>query len=455
VGPKPVPDNQRLRETAEAIFHAGIRAVDPEACVRKFLRLTDGRLWVGNRDYSLDRIGKLYVVGIGKASARMAQAAQAVLDGRIDHGLVITKYGHALPLKRFRVMEAGHPLPDEHGVRATDALLKLVATAGRGDLILCLISGGGSALSPAPAHGISLADKQAVTQLLLVCGATIHEINTIRKHLSRIKGGRLCQCANGAAVASLILSDVIGDDLDIIASGVTAPDPGRFADAVAIIERYGLKARIPRAVNDFLVRGCRGEIPETPKPEDPIFDKVENHIVGGISDALLAAEAEARRQGFDPLVLTSMIRGEAADVAKVLCAMAKEVRRSGHPIPAPACLLSGGETTVTIRGDGLGGRNMELALAASVELAGDERIVLLSAGTDGTDGPTDAAGAFADGPTVSRAEAIGLKPGVFLANNDSYRFFEKVGNLFLTGPTRTNVMDLQIVLVDGDRAGVP
>jgi glycerate 2-kinase len=447
---KSVSDHQRLKESAAAIFNAGIRAVDPEACVRRHLRLADDRLLVGETVYPLETINNLFVVGAGKASAAMARAVEAVLGDRIDVGLVITKYGHAVPLHHCRVMQAAHPVPDENGVKATAALLDLVATAGPGDLVLCLISGGGSALTPAPAQGISLADKQAVTALLLACGATIHEINTIRKHLSRIKGGRLCQHANGAAVVSLILSDVIGDNLDIIASGATAPDPGSFADALALIEHFDLQEKIPPAVGDYLSRGERGEIPETPKPGDPIFARVENHIVGSISEALLAAEGEARKRGFNPLVLTSMLQGEATDVAKVLCAVAKEVRRFNRPVTVPACLLAGGETTVTLKGKGLGGRNMQLALAAAVELAGADHTLMLSAGTDGTDGPTDAAGAFADGTTALRATAINLKPGDYLANNDSYRFFEQVEDLFITGPTRTNVMDLQIVLVDGD-----
>jgi glycerate-2-kinase len=409
---------------------------------------------VGESAYSLKTINKIFVVGAGKASAAMARAVEAVLGDRIDDGLVITKYGHAVPLTNCRVMEAAHPVPDENGVKATVALLDLLSTADPGDLVLCLISGGGSALTPAPAKGLSLADKQAVTQLLLACGATIHEINTIRKHLSRIKGGRLCQQVNGAAVVSLILSDVIGENLDIIASGATAPDPSRFNDALSLIDHFGLQEKISPAVYDYLARGGRGEIPETPKPGDPIFERVENHIVGSISDALLAAEKEARTYGLNSLVLTSMIQGEATDVAKVLCAIAKEVHRSDRPVPVPACLLSGGETTVTLKGKGLGGRNMELALASAVELAGADDTVMLSAGTDGTDGPTDAAGAFADGTTVLRAKGLGLKPEAYLANNDSYRFFEKVGDLLITGPTRTNVMDLQIVLVGGDAEDV-
>ncbi len=445
-----VADYQRLKQVAAVIFNAGLRAVDPETCVARHLRRADNHLLVGETAYPLDEINRLFVVGAGKASAAMARAVETVLGDRIDQGLIITKYGHRLPLNRCQIMEAGHPLPDENGVRATAALLDLVALAGPRDLVLCLISGGGSALTPAPAQGISLADKQALTQLLLGCGATIHQINTIRKHLSRIKGGQLCRQAGGAAVISLILSDVIGDNLDVIASGATAPDSSTFADAWALIERFELQEKISSAVGDFFSRAIRGDVPETPKPGDSVFDHVENHIVGNISGALLAAEKEAFRRGFNPLVLTSMIQGEATDVAKVLCAVAKEVRRADRPVPVPACLLSGGETTVTLKGCGRGGRNMELALAAAVELDGVQDTLLLSAGTDGSDGPTDAAGAFADGTTATRAAAMGIAPSAYLANNDSYRFFDQVGDLLITGPTRTNVMDLQIILVDVD-----
>ena len=445
---KKAGNNQSLKAIATSIFNAGIKAVDPAGCVDRHIQLAAGDLRVGGTSYSLGTVGKLYLIGAGKASAAMARSAEGVLGDRIDAGLVITKYDHGMPLQHCRAMEAGHPVPDENGVRATAALLDLVATAGPDDLILCMLSGGGSALTPAPVDGISLADKQETTRLLLACGATIHEINTIRKHLSRIKGGQLCRHASGARIVSLILSDVIGDNLDIIASGATAPDPGAFGDCIEILRRYGLSDRIPEPVRHHLSEGAKGQIDETPKPGDPIFARVDNRIIGSISDALWAAEKESRRQGFTPLVLSSMIQGEAGDVAKVLCAVAKEVRRSGRPVPAPACLLSGGETTVTIRGDGLGGRNMELALAAGLQLSGDSRTMLLSAGTDGSDGPTDAAGAFADGSTVARAEALGISALRCLANNDAYRFFHPLGDLLVTGPTRTNVMDLQILLVD-------
>jgi hydroxypyruvate reductase len=442
-----------LKRIATQIFRAGLSAVAPEKCVRRSLHVRSETVEVGGAAYPLDRINRLFLIGFGKASAAMAQPVEALLGNHIHDGLIITKYGHAVPLRRCRVMEAGHPVPDENGARATAALLDLVAAATPEDLIVCMVSGGGSALTPAPAPGIDLADKQATTRMLLACGADIHEINTIRKHLSRIKGGQLCRHANGAAMVSLILSDVIGDDLDIIASGATAPDRSTFSDCLTILSRHGLGERVPAAVRRHLAAGAKGRIAETPKPDDPLFGRVANHIVGSIADALDAAQREARRQGFFPLVLSSTIQGEAREVAKVLCAVAREVRCAGRPVSPPACLLCGGETTVTLKGRGKGGRNMELALAAGIELAGLARTLLLSAGTDGTDGPTDAAGAFAHAATLPRADALNCPAHRHLAENNAYPFFQALGDLLITGPTRTNVMDMQVVLIDRmDRA---
>ncbi len=440
-------DRRQLRETATAIFAAAIQAVDPETCVKRRLQLAGSDLRIGGESYALQSLRKLYVIGIGKAAAAMARAVETLLADRIDDGLIITKYGHGVPLRRCRLLEAGHPLPDANGVAATAALLELVATATPDDLILFLVSGGGSALCPAPAAGISLQDKQDATRLLLACGATIHEINTIRKHLSRVKGGRLCRAAGGARLVALILSDVIGDDLDIIASGITVPDPGTYTDCLAILDRHTLSERVPPSVRRHLLAGAKGLTAETPKPGDPVFARVRNHIIGSLADALGAAADKAREQGFRPLVLTSMLQGEAKEAARVVSSIAAEARRYGRPVSPPACLLTGGETTVTLTGKGLGGRNTEFALAAAIALAGSPGILLLSAGTDGTDGPTDAAGAFADGSTIARAEALGIAPAQHLADNDSYNFFKPLGDLFITGPTRTNVMDLQILLI--------
>jgi len=445
VGSKRFTDLKRI---ASEIFSAGIKAVDPEICVRRHLRLDAGVLQIGNSSFPLDQIKRLYLIGFGKASAAMARPVEALLGDRIDGGLIVTKYGHGVPLKHCRVMEAGHPVPDENGVKATDALLDLLASANHNDLILCMISGGGSALTPAPVKGVDLTDKQEMTRLLLSCGANIHEINTIRKHLSHIKGGQLCRKANGASLVSLILSDVIGDDLDIIASGTTAPDISTFHDCLTILSRYSLLETAPDSVLRHMSEGCKGQVDETLKPGASEFDRVENHIVGGISDALNAAAKKACLLHFTPIILSSSIQGEAREVARVLSSIAREVRRFGRPVSPPGCLLSGGETTVTLSANGKGGRNMELALAAGIELADVPRTLLLSAGTDGTDGPTDAAGAFSGDATVIRANALNLSVHQHLAQHNSYPFFQQLSDLLVTGPTRTNVMDLQIILID-------
>ncbi|WP_459915517.1 glycerate kinase type-2 family protein [Desulfocicer niacini] len=440
---------QAMKKTAMAIFQAAIAAVAPETCVRRILTRVNNHVSIGGSSIDLNTIRHIYLVGAGKASAAMVGEAEIILGDCVHDGLVITKYGHGVTLRKCQLMEAGHPLPDENGVRATHALLSMVATAGPDDLIICMISGGGSALTPAPAEGITLADKQHITRLLLGCGATIHEINTIRKHLSRIKGGQLCRHTNGARVISLILSDVIGDDLDIIASGITASDGATFEDCRKILDSYDLWHKVSETVAVHIEAGKKGKIRETPKPGDELFDVVDNHIVGSLSDALDAAEKAGRTFGYTPVVLSSSIQGEAGEVAKVLCAVAREVQWADRPVKKPACVLSGGETTVTLKGEGKGGRNMELALSAGIELAGIPDILLLSVGTDGSDGPTEAAGAFADGTTSARAKAHGLSMEKHLAHNNSHAFFEKLGDLFITGPTRTNVMDLQIFLIDG------
>jgi glycerate-2-kinase len=312
-------------------------------------------------------------------------------------------------------------------------------------LVICMISGGGSALLAAPHEGITLPEKQQITQLLLRAGANIQELNTVRKHISRVKGGRLAELAYPARILSLILSDVIGDRLDVIASGPTAPDPTTFQDALGVIGRYDLADKIPEKVLGILMRGARGEIPETPKEKSQAFERVENIIVGSNKKAIEIAEREAAKRGYQVTILSSELQGEAREVGGWLARKAMAMR-DGSKI----CLISGGETTVTVKGSGLGGRNMELALAFAQEIKGMRGITFLSAGTDGTDGPTDAAGAIVDGETITRAEAAGHSPEAYLENNDSYHFFKVAGGLFLTGPTGTNVMDLQIVLIDGN-----
>ncbi|MBW2593761.1 MAG: glycerate kinase, partial [Deltaproteobacteria bacterium] len=342
---------------------------------------------------------------------------------------------------------AGHPVPDQNGENGALAISAMAESAESDDLIICLISGGGSALMPLPAQGLSLADKQKTTGVLLACGAAIHEINTIRKHLSDIKGGMLARAANPATLVSLILSDVVGDDLDVIASGPCVPDSSTFADCMDIITGYGIEEHLPETVAVHLKAGLSGQIPETPKAGDSAFEKTRNLIIGRNIDAVNAAKSAAKNLGYHTLILSSMIEGETRDVARVHGAIAREVVKTGNPMPPPLCILSGGETTVTIKGRGLGGRNQEFALAAAMDIAGYENITVLSGGTDGTDGPTDAAGAVADGTTIARAGALGLAPHQYLSNNDAYHFFEPLGDLIKTGPTNTNVMDLRIILI--------
>lgn len=432
------------RSVAEGIFRRALSAVDPEASVRKILN--SGRWdWSG---YS-----RIFLAGIGKAAVPMARAVEQVLGDRLHSGLAVVKYGHGGQLERTVVREAGHPQPDESGVAATRELTEFLDSCLRpGDLLILLISGGGSALSPAPAPPLTLADKQQVTRALIAGGAGIAEINAIRKHLSRVKGGRLLDFTHGARVLCLVLSDVIGDDLSAIASGPAFPDPTTYADCLAVVERYGLEEQFPAPAMELLRKGASGGAgcpAETPKPGDPRFDLVENVLVGTNSQALQAAADEAAARGFRPLVLTSSLDGDTGEAAKFHLALLREVLASGHPVPAPCCLISGGETTVVVRGDGLGGRNQEFVLHCVLPMGAwhDRPVLVASLGTDGSDGPTDAAGAWADSHSWARARLAGLDPLAFLARNDSYHFFDALGDLIRTGPTLTNVMDLRLVLV--------
>jgi hydroxypyruvate reductase len=477
-----------LRESALAIFTAAVAAADPANAVRKVLTRDGDLLRVNDRTYDLAR-GRVFTVGIGKASVAMAEAVQAACAGKVAAGVVVTKYGHNVshpgdhPASHathpaFQVIEAGHPLPDENSVRGAQAVLDLLSQANENDLVLCLISGGGSALFELPVDGVTLDDMRATTDALLRCGATIDEVNTLRKHLSQVKGGQLARsvgAAGGAGAASragaarrasvasgagaarrsggghiisLILSDVVGSPLDAIASGPTAPDPTTFADALSVIERRGIRKQLPRSVVAHVERGARGEIQDTPTAGDPVFSRVQNVIVADNAIACAAAVEAARARGLNPLLLTTLLQGEAREAANFLAAIAREIARSGRPVARPACVIAGGETTVTLRGNGKGGRNQELALAAAIEIAGMDNVVILSAGTDGTDGATDAAGAIADGSTVERAQALGLDARQYLADNNAYHFFQPLNDLVVTGPTGTNVDDVMLVLVE-------
>jgi glycerate 2-kinase len=431
-----------LRSDALRIFYSALKASDPKEAVLRHVRVSDGVLFAGKRRYRLDEFRNIYLTGAGKASARMAVAVERLLGKRITGGLLNVKHGHVAKLRRIRLNECGHPVPDEAGVQGAQEIGNIAAKAGEDDLLICLISGGGSALLPFPAQPVTLAEKQDTTQLLLRSGANIHEINTVRKHISSIKGGQLAALAWPAQVLSLILSDVIGDDLDVIGSGPTAPDSSTFLDALAVLEKFGLTNLVPPPVSERIRAGVAGEIPETPKS----LERVQNLIVGSNQLALDAAAGAARGLGYRPLILSSFIEGETRDVAKVHAAIAKEVLSSGRPVKRPACVISGGETTVTIKGNGLGGRNQEFALAAAMDIAAISGVLMLSGGTDGSDGPTNAAGALCDGTTIARAEKLGLNAADFLARNDSYHFFEPLGDLIKTGPTGTNVMDVRLAL---------
>jgi glycerate 2-kinase len=438
---------RRMHQDAETIFKAGVKAVDPREAIQRHCRRQGNRLEIGDRTYDLAAVERLLVVGAGKAAAAMAQAMEDLLGNRIDTGLICVKYGHTAPLHRIRTVEAGHPLPDPNGAAAARGIFDLVQSASEKDLVVVLISGGGSALLPFPVKGMALEEKQAVSELMIACGATIHEINAVRKHLSALKGGRLAQAAAPARTVALILSDVVGDDLDVIASGPTAPDTSTYEQCRRIIERYNLVERLPKSVVAHILRGVAGEVPETAKPDAPYWARVQNVIVGDNFQALAAARQQATVLGYHSLILSSRLTGETRVVAQVHGAMARDILAVGHPLAAPACLLSGGETTVTLAGSGLGGRNQEFALAAALDIQGAEHVVVLSGGTDGTDGPTDAAGAMADDTTAQRAVAAGLDIQRHMDNNDAYPLFQKLGDLLMTGPTRTNVMDLRVILV--------
>jgi hydroxypyruvate reductase len=378
----------------------------------------------------------------------MAQVVEEIAGNHITAGLVVTKYGHGLDLNRIRLVEAGHPIPDENGVRAVRDTQALLSGLRSNDIVLSLISGGGSALWPFPAEGISLEEKQQVTQMLLRAGATIQELNGVRKHLSGIKGGQLARWASPAHVISLIMSDVIGDPLDFIASGPTAPDTTSFKDALSTIRKYGVQP--PPAILKRLEAGARGQIPENPKPGDPIFQHVDNRIIANNRLLVDSASKKAKELGFNTLILGTELEGEAKDVARFLSMIGREVSRNGNPVRPPACILAAGETTVTVRGNGLGGRNQEMALAWAIASAAHPESAVMcfaSVATDGTDGPTDAAGGLVDPLSCSRAAQVGLQPSRFLEENDAYHFLTATGDLIFTGPTQTNLMDIQILLV--------
>lgn len=444
----------RVGFAIESILAAALAAVEPAAAVRRVLRRQGRTLIVHGRRYDLAAFQNIIVLGAGKAGAPMAAAVEEILGDHIDAGFVVVKYGHSgasgRPDSRLRLVEAGHPTPDQAGLKAGAEVLSRAEQAGANDLVICLLSGGGSALLEALPPGLTLADLQATTELLLASGAAIGEINTLRKRLSLVKGGQLARAIAPATCLTLAVSDVVASPPDAIASGPTAPDPSTWADAWAVVERYGLTERLPAAVRQRLEAGRDGALPETPKPGDSIFAHGQIAIIADNAIAVEAARAEAERQGFQALVLTTFLEGEARQAARFIVALAREVQSHHRPLAPPACLILGGETTVTLSDcphPGRGGRNQELALAAALALAGSDGMAVISLGSDGSDGPTDAAGGIADGGTVARGLALGLDAAEHLRRHDAYPFLDAVGGLLRTGPTRTNVNDLILALV--------
>lgn len=430
------------------IASAAVDAVRPQNLIPRKVRLDGNILSIGERRLSLDAYENIYVIGAGKASASMALELEKILGNRISGGVISTKYGHSVDCKRIKIMESGHPVLDQNGLNASEEIYKLALKADDRDLVICLFSGGGSALLERLPLGIDLPNLQKVFEVFLKCGANIEETNTVRKHLSSIKGGRLARAVFPATCVSLILSDVIGDSLESIASGPTAPDPTTFKDALDVIAKYKTEYDLPEGVLHFLKEGLSGEIEDTPKSGDKIFDNVSNIILGNNLEALIAARREATKRGYNALILSSCVQGETKEIAKFVAAVVQEIHMNNNPVAKPGCILFGGETTLKIQGSGKGGRNQEFALASLIAMRSVIwNYVIASCGTDGTDGPTDAAGAFATPEIAMRSEELGLNPLTFLNNNDSYNFFEKVDGLIKTGVTGTNVMDIVVALV--------
>ena len=461
---KPAADHQLRHDHLRRIYQAALKRVDPYNAIRTMVSLAGDLLQVKTEELAFDvdlrRFDRIFLLGAGKATAPMARAFEDLLGNRIDIGLVCVKDGHSEPLQRVEVVEAAHPIPDGRGQAAARRFAELAMAADEKTLIINCLSGGASALLPFPlevtntsgAVTVSLADKQQITSLLLGCGAPIEEINCVRKHLSTIKGGRFLRLAAPAQSLNFILSDVIGDDLGSIASGLTSADPTTFAEAISILDRYRLRPDTPTSVITALESGQAGNIEETPKAGDGCFDYATNILIGTNRQALLAAERQAAQLGYHTRAGSVPITGEARNAARYMATIAREVAASDLFMEKPACLLFGGETVVSLQGNGKGGRNQELALAFLQELASwdkthQEKICLLSAATDGNDGPTNAAGAFADRELLLRAMSSDLDMAASLADNNSYHFFEKIEGLFITGPTNTNVGDLQMILV--------
>ena len=436
-----------MREDILEIFTSAMTAVQPGNLVNRWIRREGDRIMLGERIFLRSELRHLYVIAMGKAAAAMGDMLEQVLGDAISEGIVITKEGYGLPMEYMTVLESGHPVPDERGMKGGEMVMQILHHTNENDLVLVLLSGGSSSLVADLVPGVSLEELQHLSSLMLKSGADIREINTVRKHLSRLKGGQLTRLAHPATVVCLALSDVIGDPQEVIGSGPTVPDPTTFGDAWEILEKYQLTERIGRSIRDWIELGRRGDVPETPKPGDIIFERSQFNIIGNNQMALLAAAEAAKRKGYTVFIEDVSMHGEARERAVQLAIQLAQYRG-----PKPACILLGGETTVTVKGTGRGGRNQEFALAilAYWKASGKEPLnvpIILSAATDGTDGPVDAAGGLVDGRLLQWVYEQGIDPQKYLDNNDSYGFFSKTDTQLFTGPTYTNVMDMVIVLI--------
>lgn len=435
------------REIAEQIFLAGVQSVRPDFLIKSKIRLINDILQIADLQFDLRRIQNIFVIGAGKAGTFMASELEHLLGNRITEGHIIVKYGYTSVLERIKITEAGHPYPDENGLAATREIIKLAKKAGKNDLVICLLSGGGSSLLWDCPEGFTTEDLMKVNKLLVNSGAGIHEINAVRKHLSGVKGGRLARIAQPAKLVSLILSDVIGDPPDVIASGPTAPDPTTYVDAIEVLDKYDLKHLLPEKISDYLYAGATGKIEESPKPGDELFRNTHNVIIGSNRMALENAAQKALEYNLNAIIVEDQLQGDVVSVSEFLVETALKYRADTNETK-PVCILYGGETTVKMTGKGEGGRNQHLAMLCAVLLEGNPGITILCGGTDGSDGPTKAAGAVVDSETMVYAASKGIDAANYLREFNSYNFFRKVSGHIITGPTMTNVMDIIVMIVD-------
>jgi len=442
-------ENREVRIKALKLIEKGLKAADPERAVKNHLKIIGKKLIINGHIFEIDKFNGIYVIGAGKASGKMAKAVEEILSDHINSGIVIVPKGLEIKVKKIKLIEGDHPIPSRINVKGAIEIVRLIEEAEKNSLIISLISGGGSALLTLPAENITLEEISEITQQLLRSGADIREINTVRKHLSQVKGGQLARKIYPRQLISLIISDVVGDPIDMIASGPTAPDPTTFRDAYNILRKYGLWEKVSQNIRKRIERGISCEIMETPKKDDITFTKVLNVIIASNLTALKAIKKEAQKNGLNTIILSSQIEGEARHVGKFFSSIVKEVKNSCNPIKPPASIIGGGETTVKVVGNGLGGRNQELALSAAISIEGLKGIAIVAVGSDGIDGITDAAGAIVDGETIIKAKKSGLDPTQYLRNNDSYTFFKKLGgSLIYTGVTGTNVNDFILGIIE-------